>query len=57
MGGLPVMNGWLAALTTTTTVVNVHRGAVLPEGRFVVLAVPLLALTFYLLVVRRRRDQ
>jgi hypothetical protein len=50
------MSGWLVALTTTTTVVNVHRGAVLPEGRFVVLAVPFMALLFYLLVVRRRRD-
>ncbi|HEV3188168.1 MAG TPA: hypothetical protein VGZ04_08985 [Acidimicrobiales bacterium] len=49
------MSNLLTALTTTTTVVNVHRGAVLPEGRFVVLAVPALALLFYLLVVRRRR--
>jgi len=56
MGGFLIMNSVLAALTTTTTVVNVHRGAVLPEGRFVVLAVPALALLFYLLVVRRRRE-
>jgi hypothetical protein len=51
------MSSWLAALTTPTIVLNVHRGAVLPEGRFVVLAVPSLALLFYLLVVRRRRDR
>jgi len=49
------ISGFFRALTTTT-LVNVHRGAVLPEGRFVVLAVPLGALVFYLLVVRRRRD-
>lgn len=49
------MGGPFLALTTTT-LVNVHKGAVLPEGRFVVLAVPLGALAFYLLVVRRRRD-
>ncbi|HEV3268593.1 MAG TPA: hypothetical protein VGZ68_09355 [Acidimicrobiales bacterium] len=49
------MSSVLAALSTTTTVVNVHRGAVLPEGRFVVLAVPAAALLFYVLVVRRRR--
>jgi len=48
--------GAVEALTTTTSIVNVHRGAVLPEGRFVVLAVPVAALAFYLLVVRRRRD-
>jgi len=51
------MSSWLEALATTSTVLNVHRGAVLPEGRFVVLAVPALALLFYLLVVRRRRDR
>jgi hypothetical protein len=50
------LSAWLAALTTTTTPVNVHKGAILPEGRFVVVAVPFMALLFYLLVVRRRRD-
>lgn len=35
---------------------NVHRGSVLPEGRFI-LAVPLAALCFYVLVVRRNRDR
>ncbi|HVA53551.1 MAG TPA: hypothetical protein VNF05_08550 [Acidimicrobiales bacterium] len=51
------MSTWLATLTTTSTLVNVHKGAVLPEGRFVVVAVPSMALLFYLLVVRRRRDR
>jgi hypothetical protein len=36
-------------------VVDVHRGAVLPEGRIIVIAVPVAALLFYLLVVRRNR--
>jgi hypothetical protein len=47
----------VAALAAGTSVVNVHKGAVLPEGRFVVVAVPFAALLFYLLVVRRRRDR
>ena len=33
---------------------SAHRGAVLPAARVVVLAVPLLALSFYVFVVRRR---
>jgi len=53
-GVLPV--SVLAALATGVSVVDLHKGAVLPEGRFIVLAVPCLALLFYLLVVRRRRD-
>jgi len=34
---------------------NVHRGAVLPAARVVVLAVPVAALCFYVFVVRARR--
>jgi len=34
---------------------NVHRGAVLPLARFVVLIVPVGALCFYVFVVRARR--
>jgi len=34
---------------------NVHRGAVLPLARAVVLAVPIGALCFYVFVVRARR--
>jgi hypothetical protein len=36
-------------------VVDVHRGVALPEGRIIVIAVPVAALLFYLLVVRRDR--
>jgi hypothetical protein len=50
------MSGLFAILATSTQVVNVHRGAVLPAARFVVIAVPCMALIFYLLVVRRHRD-
>jgi hypothetical protein len=52
------MSGWFAALHAgTQTVIDVHRGAVLPEGRIIVIAVPLAALLFYLLVVRRNRGR
>jgi hypothetical protein len=49
---------WVVALQTSTQmVVDVHRGAVLPEGRIIVIAVPVAALLFYLLVVRRNRGR
>ncbi len=51
------MNALLASLTFGSNVTNVHRGAVLPEGRIVVIVVPLAALAFYVLVVRRNRDR
>lgn len=38
----------------TTVPLNVHRGAALPAARFVVLAVPIAALIFYVFVVRTR---
>jgi len=38
-------------------VVDVHRGVVLPEGRVIVIVVPLAALLFYQLVVRRNRGR
>lgn len=44
----------LLALTTTTNPI-VHRGAVLPVARFVVLLVPTGAALFYFLVVRKRK--
>ncbi|MGA7833993.1 MAG: hypothetical protein WCA31_02180 [Acidimicrobiales bacterium] len=44
-----------AALVAAST--KVHRGAVLPAARFIVIAVPLGALLFYLLVVRRGRGR
>jgi hypothetical protein len=40
-----------------TMVVDVHRGAVLPEGRIIVVAVPVALLLFYLLVIRRNRGR
>jgi len=45
----------LAALTTSTTIFNPHRGAALPAARAVLIVVPVAALGFYLLVVRRHR--
>lgn len=51
------MNNLLGSLVIGAQVVNVHRGAVLPEGRIVVIAVPLAALAFYFFVVRRNRDR
>lgn len=50
------MNRWTSALQSSNEmVVDVHRGAVLPEGRLIVIAVPVAAVLFYLLVVRRNR--
>ena len=46
------ISNWSSALVAST---DVHRGAVLPEGRIIVIAVPVAALLFYLLVVRRKR--
>jgi hypothetical protein len=51
------MNTFLGALTLGAQVTSVHRGAVLPEGRIVVVLVPLAALAFYFFVVRRNRDR
>ncbi|MCU1364025.1 MAG: hypothetical protein JWM55_1853 [Acidimicrobiaceae bacterium] len=50
------MSRWVVAAATNTAT-NVHRGAVLPEGRIVVIAVPLAALLYYYFVVRRHRDR
>jgi hypothetical protein len=46
-----------AALHTSARVVDAHKGAVLPEGRIAVVAVPLAALAYYYFVVYRRRDR
>lgn len=51
------MNSLLGSLLAGANAASVHRGAVLPEGRIVVIAVPLAALAFYVLVVRRNRDR
>lgn len=46
----------LTASSTTTTTFNVHRGAVLPVARVVVIAIPSTALLlFWFLIVRPRR--
>ena len=42
------------ALATTTTIVNVHRGSVLPEARVIVIAVPVTLLGVYWFVLRKR---
>ncbi len=47
----------LTALKASSHVVDPHKGAVLPEGRVVVIVVPLAALTYYYFVVYRRRDR
>lgn len=46
----------LAALTTSTTLFNPHRGVALPVARAVLIVIPVAALGFYLLVVRRHRS-
>lgn len=51
-----VPGGLFGALNSAASS-DVHRGVVLPEGRIIVVAVPLLALVFYLVVVRRNRDR
>lgn len=42
------------ALATTTTIVNVHRGSVLPEARVIVIAVPVTLFGVYWFVLRKR---
>jgi hypothetical protein len=42
------------ALNTTTTIVNVHRGVVLPEARVIVIAVPVIVFCIYWFVLRPR---
>jgi hypothetical protein len=40
-----------------TASLNVHRGAALPAARVVVILVPVLALCFYVFVVRTRQKK
>jgi hypothetical protein len=47
----------VATMHLSANVTDLHRGAVLPEGRIVVLVVPLAALGYYYFVVHRRRDR
>jgi hypothetical protein len=51
------MSGVLESLALAAHVASIDHGATLPEGRIVVIAVPLLALGFYFLVVRRNRNR
>ena len=51
------MSGAFLALMLGTQVLDVHKGAVLPEGRVIVIAVPLAALAYYLIFIRRHRDR
>jgi hypothetical protein len=50
-----VVHELLLATSTTSTLINVHRGAALPAARAVVVLVPAMALLFYWSVVRRKK--
>jgi hypothetical protein len=50
------MSRWIGA-ATAHAVVEVHRGAVFPAGRVVLIAVPVAALIYYYFVVRRHRGR
>ena len=45
----------MLALSTVTTVTNVHRGVVLPAARVVVLLVPAAALLLYFWINRQKK--
>jgi hypothetical protein len=47
----------LYAAATSSVAKSVHGGAVLPEGRIVVILVPIAAIIYYYFVVRRNRDR
>jgi hypothetical protein len=47
-------SSWLGSVNTSTTVRDVHRGAVLPEARAIVVAVPLIILTGFWWLVKHR---
>jgi len=49
------LSGLIEAFTTTTTIVSVHRGVVLPEARVIVIAVPVVV--FLHLLVRAAQAQ
>jgi hypothetical protein len=48
------LSGLTLALATTTTLVNDHRGSVLPEARVIVIAVPVTVFAVYWFVLRKR---
>lgn len=51
------MHGLAAGLTPLGQTPGVHEGQVLPVARVIVVAVPVMALCFYVFVVRRNRGQ
>jgi hypothetical protein len=51
------MSGLSAFLAMNTLVASAQNPVAFPAARFVVVAVPCAAILFYLLVVRRHRDQ
>ena len=48
------MSGVIDAFTTTTTIVSVHRGVVLPEARVIIIVVPVTVFCIYWFVLRKR---
>jgi hypothetical protein len=48
------LSGIIQTLATTTTIVSVHRGVVLPEARVIVVAVPVIVFAVYWFVLRPR---
>ena len=48
------MSSLIEAFNTTTTIVSVHRGVVLPEARIIVIAVPVIVFCVYWFVLRPR---
>ncbi|MGD0692931.1 MAG: hypothetical protein ABSA22_11370 [Acidimicrobiales bacterium] len=48
------MSGLIDAFTTTTTIVSVHRGVVLPEARVIIIVVPVTVFCIYWFVLRKR---
>jgi hypothetical protein len=48
------LSGVLEAFNTTTTLVSVHRRAVLPEARVIVIVVPVAVFCIYWFVLRKR---
>jgi hypothetical protein len=48
------LSGLIDAFTTTTTIVSVHRGVVLPEARVIIIVVPVTVFCIYWFVLRKR---
>jgi len=49
------LSGFMSALITTTTIVSVHRGVVLPEARVIVVVVPVTVFCIYWFILRKRQ--